>query len=151
MTAWKKLICPSCQTVMGVYVWGKFQLACPNCGHAVQVRTPLKKYSEEPWLVTKSETSGEWDLYVAEFIKKHKLDELRIKHAHELLAKSKKLRDYWRHTNRAEIAKAEKAGDTEKLEHYDAITQRIFDRMLVRGLKKLIPDRPADRVAQEGG
>ena len=47
MTEWKKLLCPSCQKVLGVYVWGKFQLPCPKCGHAVQVRTRLLKNMEE--------------------------------------------------------------------------------------------------------
>jgi len=43
MTDWKKLICPSCQEFVGVvYVWGKFQLQCPHCGYAIQVRTRLK-------------------------------------------------------------------------------------------------------------
>lgn len=48
MTDWKRLTCPSCQEFTGiVYVWGKFQLQCPKCGHAIQVRTRLKPNFEE--------------------------------------------------------------------------------------------------------
>lgn len=47
MTEWKKLVCPSCQEIIGAYVWGKFQLTCPKCGMAVQIRTRLLKNVKE--------------------------------------------------------------------------------------------------------
>lgn len=47
MTEWKKLNCPSCQEFILLYVWGKIQMICPHCGHAIQLRTRLKKYVEE--------------------------------------------------------------------------------------------------------
>ncbi|MGB2985746.1 MAG: hypothetical protein WBE26_07660 [Phycisphaerae bacterium] len=99
----------------------------------------LKAHGEAPWLVKKTDVPDEWDIYVAEFIKKHKLDEPRTKRANELLERAKKLRDYHLHKNRSKIRKAEQAGDTAKVARYDAITQRIFERLLVRGLHKLIP------------
>jgi ribosomal protein S27E len=47
MSEWKKIICPSCEEVVGVYVWGKFKIVCPKCGHPIQIRTRLKKHMEE--------------------------------------------------------------------------------------------------------
>lgn len=100
----------------------------------------LKDHGEAPWLLSKTEEPDEWDLYVAEFIKKHKLDEPRIKRANELLERSKKLRDYHKRKNRSKIEKAKREGDEEKQAKYEAITRRIFDKVLVRGLNKLLPD-----------
>lgn len=99
----------------------------------------LKEHGEDPWLVKKSEAPDEWDLYVAKFIKKHEFDEPRIKRANELLGRAKKLRDYHKRKNRSETRKAKEAGDTEKVARYEAVTERIFKRVLVRGLNKLIP------------
>lgn len=47
MTEWKKLVCPSCQEVIGTYVWGKFQVICYKCKQAVLVRTRLLKNMKE--------------------------------------------------------------------------------------------------------
>lgn len=99
----------------------------------------LKAHGEAPWLVKKTDEPDEWDIYVAEFIKKHKLDEPRTKRANQLLERAKKLRDYHLHKNRSKIRKAEQAGDTAKVARFEEITQRIFERLLVRGLHKLIP------------
>ena len=57
MTEWKRLECPSCQEFILLYVWGKFQLVCHKCGHAIQVKTRLKKDMEEEDYGTGSEIS----------------------------------------------------------------------------------------------
>ncbi len=104
----------------------------------------LEEHGEAPWLAKKTNEPDPWDLYVAEFIKKHKLDEPRIKQANDILKKAKKLRDYHERKNRSEIAKAQRARDEEKLAHYEQISERIFQKVLVHGLEKLVPD---DRTA----
>ncbi len=109
----------------------------------------LEKHGEAPWLAKKTEEPDPWDLYVTEFIKKHKLDEPRIKRANELLKNAKKLRDYRQHKNRSEIAKARRARDEEKLAHYEQISERIFQKVLVYRLEKLVPRE--QKKAQETG
>ena len=104
-------------------------------------RTDYKrKYGKEPWLMTRApdEKDG-WDLYVAAFIKEHELDEPRVERAHDLLDRAKKLRDHYRRKNKSDQRKAEAAGDGAKLDHIAAIEERIFNRVLKRGLEKILP------------
>jgi len=100
-----------------------------------------KKYGEEPWLVKKSpKEKDEWDLYLEEFLAKHKLPELGIKRANEIRDQSKKLRDAYRRKNAAALRKAKEENDSRKVAEYEGIEKRIFDRVLVRDLKRLLPD-----------
>lgn len=109
--------------------------------HTVYVRARyFEKRGEEPWLVVKTGEKDEWDVYVAEFIKKHKLDEARTKRAERLLKQSKKLRDYHMLKNRSKIRSARAKGDIAKAEHYEAVKEHIFKNVLVRGLK-LLPEK----------
>jgi len=80
-----------------------------------------------------------WDRYAAEFIKTNKLDAKRRDKAMEILEKSKKIRDFHARKNQAKIRKAEKENDERKLKAYESIKTRIFERVLVRGLQKLLP------------
>ncbi|MFQ5495867.1 MAG: hypothetical protein ACE5EX_10855, partial [Phycisphaerae bacterium] len=105
----------------------------------------LKKHGEAPWLVKADDKPDEWDLYVKAFMKKHKLDEARVARAQALLTRAKKLRDHYRRKQGLAEKKAARAsGDgptaaAEKKEKYETLVQRVFDRVLVRGLEKLIP------------
>ncbi len=101
----------------------------------------LKKYGEEPWLVQKSPTEkDEWDVYVDKFLAAHKLPEPGVKRAHEIRDQSKKLRDAYRRKNAAELRKAKAENDSKKIAHYEGIEKSIFERVLVRSLKKLVHD-----------
>ncbi len=98
-----------------------------------------KKYGEEPWLVQKSPTEkDEWDVYVDKFLAAHKLPEPGVKRAHEIRDQSKKVRDAYRRKNAAELRKAKADNDSRKVAHYEGIEKRIFERVLVRSLKKLV-------------
>ena len=105
----------------------------------------FREHGDKPWLMTKAPgEKDEWDLYVEAFIKKHEFDEPRVKRAHDLLDQAKKLRDHYRRKNKGDQRKAEEEGDTAKLERIAAIEERIFNRVLKRGLEKLLPrkERP---------
>lgn len=99
----------------------------------------FKKHGEAPWLLTKTDEPDEWDEYVAKFIAKHKLDEARVERAQEVLKRSKVIRDQHLRKNRKAIKKAAASGDKERSAMYEKMTKRIFDRILVRGLNRLIP------------
>ena len=98
------------------------------------------EHGEAPWLSMKSTEKDEWDVYVEKFIKEHKLNEPRVKRAAEILKRAKQLRDAYTRKNITEIRKAERRNDKNKLALFDAHTERVFDRVLVRGLERLIPD-----------
>ncbi len=100
-----------------------------------------KKYGEEPWLVQKSpKEKDEWDIYVDKFLAEHKLPEPGVKRANEIRDQSKKLRDAYRRKNAAPLRKAKEENDPRKVAEYEGIEKRIFDRVLVRDLKRLLPD-----------
>lgn len=69
----------------------------------------------------------DWDVYVDEFVEKHKLDDRKQVVAARILERAKTMRDVYR----------EKQDGSREQEKYDAIENRIFDRMLVRNLKRL--------------
>ncbi len=101
-----------------------------------------KKYGDGPWLVKMSaKEKDEWDVYVEKFLAEHKLPEPAAKKAPEILKRAKDLRDARRRQNAAVIREAKEAGDEKKVEHFEALEKRIFDRMLVRNLKKLLPEK----------
>ena len=100
-----------------------------------------KKYGDEPWLVTKSpKGKDEWDVYVEKFLTEHKLPEPGVKRANEIRDQSKKLRDAYRRKNAAALRKAKEENDSRKVAEYEGIEKRIFDRVLVRELKRLVQD-----------
>jgi hypothetical protein len=104
--------------------------------------TYRKKYNEEPWLVKKSaKEKDEWDVYVEKFLAKHKLPEPGVKRAHEIRDQAKKLRDAYRRKNAAALRKAKAENDPRKVAEYEGIEKRIFERVLVRSLKKLIHEK----------
>jgi len=108
-----------------------------------------EKHGERPWLepysLLKPGEKDEWDVYVEAFIAKHKLEGDRLKYAKDILDRSKKLRDHYRRKNGAKMRKAERAGETEKVERYQSIEKRIFDQVLVRSLQRLIPKESKDK------
>ncbi|MFQ5352723.1 MAG: hypothetical protein ACE5D3_06590 [Candidatus Binatia bacterium] len=103
----------------------------------------FEEHGERPWLdAPLGRVPGEkdeWDVYVEKFIKEHKLVPAAVKRAKDILDRSKKLRDRHERKNAAAIREAERDGDKEKLAHYKGMTKRIFDEVLVRSLKSLIP------------
>jgi len=106
-----------------------------------------KKYGEEPWLVKKSpKEKDEWDVYVDKFLTEHKLPEPGVKRANEVRDQAKKLRDAYRRKKAEELRKAKADIDSRKVAEYEGREKRIFDRVLVRGLKRLLPDdKPAPK------
>jgi len=101
-----------------------------------------KKYGDEPWLATKPvKEKDEWDVYVEKFIAEHKLPEPGVKRAREVLEQAKNLRDARRRQNASSIREAEKEKDQRKLDHFAAVEKKMFDRVLVRNLNKLIPKK----------
>ena len=100
-----------------------------------------KKYGEEPWLVQKSpKEKDEWDVYVDKFLAEHKLPEPGVKRANEIRDQSKKLRDAYRRKNAAALRKAKEENDSRKVVEYEGIEKRIFERVLVRDLNRLLPE-----------
>ena len=79
-------------------------------------------------------------MYVEKFLTEHKLPEPGVKRANEIRDQAKKLRDARRRQNAAELRKAKAVNDSRKVAHYEAIEKNIFDRVLVRSLKKLVHD-----------
>ena len=71
---------------------------------------------------------------------KHKLPEPGVKRANEIRDQSKKLRDAYRRKNAAALRKAKEENDPRKVAEYEGIEKRIFERVLVRDLKKLVHD-----------
>jgi len=112
-----------------------------------------KKHGTEPWLAVasrKPKDKDEWDLYVEKFLAEHKLPEPGVERAKEILKSAKNLRDARRSQNAAKMREAQKEGDARKIEHFEEIEKSIFDRVLVRSLKKLIPgkkEEPAESTA----
>jgi hypothetical protein len=103
-----------------------------------------KKYGEEPWIVKKSpKGKDEWDAYVEKFLSEHELPEPGVKRANEIRDQAKKLRDARRRQNAAELRKAKAEKDSRKIAHFEGIEKNIFDRVLVRSLKKLVHDEKA--------
>ena len=103
----------------------------------------FREHGEKPWLDApspKEKKKDEWDLYVEEFLVKHKLPEPGVKRAHEIRDQSKKLRDAYRRKNAAALRKAKEENDSRKVAEYEGIEKRIFDRVLVRELKRLVQD-----------
>ncbi len=100
-----------------------------------------EKYGEEPWLVKPSpKEKDEWDVYVEKFLAEHKLPEPGVKRAHEIRDQAKKLRDARRRQNAVELRKAKAENDSRKIAHFEGLEKNIFDRVLVRSLKKLVHD-----------
>lgn len=61
--------------------------------------------------------------------------------AKEILKQAKSLRDARRKQNAAKIREAKKENDQRKLEKFEEIEQSIFERMLVRNLNRLVPEK----------
>jgi len=101
----------------------------------------FREHGESPWLLTRWKERDEWDVFVEKFVEEHQLDEPRAKKAGDILERCKRLRDYYKRKNIREIREAERAGNAAKLARYEAITQRIFETVLVPGLKRLAGDR----------
>ena len=106
----------------------------------------VRKHGTEPWLElthpNKPGEKDEWDVYVDKFIAEHKLPEPAVKRACEVRDSAKKVRNVRRIQNRDEIRKAQREGDKKKLAYYEEVEQRIFDKMLVRPLRKLAEHAP---------
>jgi hypothetical protein len=104
-----------------------------------------REHGEEPWLATSlAKEKDEWDLYVEKFLVEHKLPEPVVKRAGEILDQAKRLREARRRQHAAQIREAKKEGHEKKLDHFEELERKIFDRVLVRNLNKLISDK-ADR------
>ncbi len=104
-----------------------------------------EEHGESPWLTVTSKEKDEWDIYVEKFIKKHKFDKPRIKRAKMTLDRAKKLRDVYLQKNKSDIRKAERRQDTKRLAVFEAHTENVFQQVLVRGLKRLAPKKPATK------
>ncbi len=74
-----------------------------------------------------AQEKDEWDAYTEKFIREHKLSKPKKALAERILGSAKKLRDVYRDKQTASSEKA----------RYDAIEKRIFDRLLVRNLRRL--------------
>jgi len=106
----------------------------------------FREHGEEPWLDApspKEKQKDEWDVYVDKFLAEHKLPEPGVKRANEIRDQSKKLRDAYRRKNAAALRMAKEENDFRKVAEYEGIEKRIFDRVLVRDLKRLLPDDSA--------
>jgi len=107
-----------------------------------------KKHGEEPWTeltsLKESKEKDEWDVYVEKFLEEHKLPEWGIKRANEIRDDAKRRRDAQRIVNRPKIKEARSEGAEKKLVYYQTMENRIFERMLVRPLRKL-----ADRAEEK--
>jgi hypothetical protein len=104
----------------------------------------FRKHGRKPWLEEPQRpkrAQDEWDVYVEKFIAEHKLPEPAVKRAHEIRDQAKKLRDARRRQHAAQVRVAKKEGDEKKLDHFEALEKKIFDRVLAHNLKKLIPDK----------
>ena len=100
-----------------------------------------RKHGEEPWLAKKpGKEKDEWDIYVEEFLTKHKLPAPGVQRANEIRDQSKNLRDAYRRKNESKLREAKKEGDPRKIAEYEGIEKRIFDNVLVRELNKLVQD-----------
>jgi len=100
-----------------------------------------KKYGTEPWLTKKpGKEKDEWDIYVEQFLAKHKLPAPGVQRANEIRDQSKKLRDAYRRKNESKLREAKKEGDPRKIAEYEGIEKCIFDNVLVRELNKLVQD-----------
>ena len=111
----------------------------------------LKKHGELPVIAKLSDEPDEWNVYVAEFIKKHQLDEHLQEIARKLLKQAKRLRDLNRKRTRTALRKARSENNTVNVDRLEQneMEKRIFDRLLVRGLLKLLPkeEREKHRIA----
>ncbi len=87
--------------------------------HAEEYAELLKKRS--------ADEKDEWDAYTDQFVAEHKLGNPKAAVAGKILAAAKKLRNVYRDKQTVSSEKA----------RYDAIEKRIFDRLLVRNLKRL--------------
>lgn len=83
-------------------------------------------------------------MYVENFLAENKLPDAGVTRAKEILKQAKALRDARRKQNAAKIREAKKEGDERKLEKFEEIEKNIFERMLVRNLKKLVPEKKAE-------
>jgi hypothetical protein len=124
-------------------------------GMEIQIRSMRAGYfaehGERPWLddvvLLKPGEKDEWDVYVEEFITKHKLTGDAANRAKDILERSKKLRDARLRKYAPKIREAKREGDKKKLEYFEAITKRIFDEILVRSLNRLVPKSAAKTKA----
>lgn len=98
----------------------------------------IADYGEIPLLFERSAAEDEWDIYVREFIKEHKLTGLRKDRAYKILEQSKRLRDFHLHKYKGKIDEARRNGETEKAERFERPVGRIFEKMLKAGLNKLL-------------
>ncbi len=101
----------------------------------------FREHGEKPWLDApspKEKDRDEWDVYVEQFLAKHKLPAPGVQRANEIRDQSKKLRDAYRRKNEAKLREAKKEGDPRKIAEYEGIEKRIFDNVLVRELNKLV-------------
>lgn len=92
----------------------------------------------------KSTDKDPWDEYVEKFLAENKLPDAGVTRAKEILKQAKSLRDARRKQNAAKIREAKREGDQRKLEKFEDIEKSIFDRMLVRNLKRLVPEKKPD-------
>lgn len=82
-----------------------------------------------------STQTDEWDAYVVRFIEKHALKDMVEKQANDLLKKAKTLRDVYRRKYLKRLKQSAQA--TSSKNPFETMKKRIFERMLVRGLKRL--------------
>ena len=105
----------------------------------------FNEHGTRPWLENivllkkKPGEKDEWDVYVEQFVAEHKLEGEPVKQAEEILDRAKKMRDARLRKNAVEIRKAQREGNSKKLAHYERITKRIFEEVLVRTLNRLLP------------
>ncbi len=110
-----------------------------------------EKYRSRPWvdigIVKDPEEKDPWDEYVDRFLEEHKLPDAGVQRARKIGKSAKRLRDIRRAQYRWKIEKVRREGDTRILVHYADAEKRIFDRMLVRPLDRLVPDKRAKAQA----
>lgn len=100
--------------------------------------------SDETGSLKKTKEKDPWDEYVERFLSENKLPDAGVTRAKEVLKQAKSLRDARRKQNAAKIREAKKEGDERKIERFEEIEKSIFDRMLVKNLKRLVPEKRPD-------
>jgi hypothetical protein len=113
----------------------QYRAALRQSGDALRERYK-REYGEELKL-KKTAEKDPWDVYVDEFVSKHKFPEAPTKKAFEIRDSAKKLRDTQRLRDAADMRKAKREGDKRKLEEFEKREKKIYDRLLVRPLDRL--------------
>lgn len=101
----------------------------------------FEQHGTEPWIRKAGKEKDEWDVYVEKFVKEHKFDKEHKKTAEHILESAKMIRDRNQRATKRDVAQARKDGEYRRAdalaEKIEKVKDRIFKRMLVRGLHRL--------------